>query len=725
MMRLRRILSIVVTFAVAAALGVWGFQEYGPEPAQAAIPLTVPVQRGNLTAAIAATGNIAVPTESRLGFQTSGTVQEILVGLGAEVQTGEALARLDPTPLEEAVRQAEANYRSAEAKLQQLQTGLSADEIGLSEATVEAARVKLEQARAGATNDVDQATRNLEAAQLKLDQVKAGGSDDDVAAARSQLESALARLEALRSPSAGDLQAAEAALASTEAKLSQLLNPRLEELQQAEASLASAQAKLEHLLRPSPEDLEAAEVSLAAAQAKLDRLLQPTTEDLAAAQSQLDQAQIRLAELLDAPPVAAEDLANAELAVRNAQISLDKARNDAATNTTLSDTARDALVKQAEIALAQAQNNLSKLQSQRPSDWDIRQQQLAVEAAQASLDKLRQPSAADVVAAEASVQQAETALAKLRSPSAADIASAEASVQQAQASVAKLVTPDTFALRQAEAAVAEATVKLQEAQENAAFAVGSAENALTQAELQHRLKLASATAQDITIAQAAVDTAQVQLDQAQRNLANATLTAPFAGIVSSIDISVGEQVTGNTAAITLVDLAQLRAEVLVNETDIARVRAGQETTLTFEALLDQQVAGNVLVVAPTASINQGVVSYQVLVGLDPEQSVAVRPGMTATAMITTESREGVVVVPNRAIRREGTQQVVDVLSASGETETRPVQTGLANDQSTEITSGLQPDDTVVIPQTTTGTARVSTPFGTTGGGTGPGGGRGF
>src|SRR5207302_8733947 len=65
----------------------------------------------------------------------------------------------------------------------------------------------------------------------------------------------------------------------------------------------------------------------------------------------------------------------------------------------------DAAVKQALITLQQAQNNLGKLQAQGPSDWDIRQQQEAVIAAQANLDKLKNPSPTDVQQAQAALDQ--------------------------------------------------------------------------------------------------------------------------------------------------------------------------------------------------------------------------------------------------------------------------------------------------------------------------------
>ena len=72
--------------------------------------------------------------------------------------------------------------------------------------------------------------------------------------------------------------------------------------------------------------------------------------------------------------------------------------------------------------------------------------------------------------------------------------------------------------------------------------------------------------------------------------------------------------------------------------------------------------------------------------------------MTATAEIVYAQTEDVLMVPNRALTRQGRDRTVQVISASGP-ETRKVETGMSNDQSTEVTSGLQEGDELVMPAT--------------------------
>ncbi|HET6319122.1 MAG TPA: efflux RND transporter periplasmic adaptor subunit, partial [Chloroflexota bacterium] len=225
---------------------------------------------------------------------------------------------------------------------------------------------------------------------------------------------------------------------------------------------------------------------------------------------------------------------------------------------------------------------------------------------------------------------------------------------------------------------------------------------------------------DILAAQASVEQADASVKKAQTDLDGAILKAPFTGSVSAIAFNVGEQAGAGAAAVTLVDTRQTRVDVVVDETDVAKIQVGQTVNITFEALPNQRLTGKVAMVAPVATVQQGVVNYPVQISIEPAQAVAagVRPGMTATAAVVTQAREDTVVVPNRAIKTQGRNRTVEVMLADGKTEQRTVQVGLANDQQTEILSGLQPGDRVVLPTTTTAAPRVGGPGGLGGGGFG-------
>jgi macrolide-specific efflux system membrane fusion protein len=155
-----------------------------------------------------------------------------------------------------------------------------------------------------------------------------------------------------------------------------------------------------------------------------------------------------------------------------------------------------------------------------------------------------------------------------------------------------------------------------------------------------------------------------------------------------------------------VDTQQLRVDLTADETDIASIAVGQAASITFDALPGHPLSGAVVAINPVPTTSNGVVTYSVRVSLDPAaaEAAGVRVGMTASASIVTASRQGVVVVASRAIKTQGGARTVQVLAGEGETETRQVQTGLTGGTLTEIVSGLQAGDKVVVSGATSGTA---------------------
>jgi RND family efflux transporter MFP subunit len=220
-------------------------------------------------------------------------------------------------------------------------------------------------------------------------------------------------------------------------------------------------------------------------------------------------------------------------------------------------------------------------------------------------------------------------------------------------------------------------------------------------------------------AQATVDSAQVAVDQAQRNLDNARIVAPFDGSISALNFSAGDLTNSPSAslgtaaksgtAVSILDLSSLQIKVTIAEVDIAKIQVGQSAQITMDALPGNTYAAKIIQIGPVGAVTQGVVNYPVTAVITNNDG-QVKPGMTANLAITVERRDNVLLVPNRTIRTQGTQKTVTVLY-KGQSITVPVTVGLTNDQSAEVTSGLQEGDQVVIQTTQTRTG---------GGGLGPG-----
>lgn len=213
------------------------------------------------------------------------------------------------------------------------------------------------------------------------------------------------------------------------------------------------------------------------------------------------------------------------------------------------------------------------------------------------------------------------------------------------------------------------------------------------------------------------------LNDAYEELAKYTVRAPIGGKVAGIVLHRGESASSGTALATIVT-NQLTATVALNEVDVAKVDVGDKTTLTFDAIEDLSITGEVADVDIIGTVSQGVVSYNVLITFDT-QDERVLSGMSVTAAIITEVKQDVLVVASSAVKSEGDVSYVEVLDHPEATEpgvqgitslTPPrqvqVKVGLSNDTETEITSGLKEDDQVVI-RTITSTATSSSPTSTT------------
>jgi HlyD family secretion protein len=224
-------------------------------------------------------------------------------------------------------------------------------------------------------------------------------------------------------------------------------------------------------------------------------------------------------------------------------------------------------------------------------------------------------------------------------------------------------------------------------------AVLDAEVASAQAELddaQHDLGTLQSGPDPVEVAaaQARVANAQAIVDQTRQ-------VAPFDGTVVAISSGVGDDVSSNTAALTLADLGQYQVEVTVSELDVEQITVGQEVSLTLDALPDQTFVGRVADVAFMGSSNQGVITYPVTVVVD-EPDPALRPGMTTAVSIIVEQHQDVIVVPNRALQVSGGQRTVRVLY-QGQEISVPVTLGLVGDTTSEIAEGaLQVGDEVVL-----------------------------
>jgi RND family efflux transporter MFP subunit len=190
-----------------------------------------------------------------------------------------------------------------------------------------------------------------------------------------------------------------------------------------------------------------------------------------------------------------------------------------------------------------------------------------------------------------------------------------------------------------------------------------------------------------------VEQKQNDVDNLKESLDDYYIYSPFNGIVTSIDVLMGDNVnTGETMG-SLITKAKI-ATITLNEIDAVKVKVGQKATITFDAIEDLEIIGEVAQIDATGTVSQGVVSYNVKIAFDSNDE-RIKPGMSISTSIIIDSVENVLVVSSSLIKTQKNQNYVEVMLDNGSIEKRTVETGITNDILTEIKSGLSEGEKIV------------------------------
>ena len=167
-----------------------------------------------------------------------------------------------------------------------------------------------------------------------------------------------------------------------------------------------------------------------------------------------------------------------------------------------------------------------------------------------------------------------------------------------------------------------------------------------------KANLARAKADEAS-AKASVAQAQATLDVVRTDISKAVIKSPINGVVLKRSVEPGQTVAAQFQSPTLFtlaeDLTKMELQVDVDEADVGQVKESQEATFTVDAYPDRTFPARVTQVRYGSQTVDGVVTYKAVLRVD-NSSLALRPGMTATAIITVNKRENVVLVPNAALR---------------------------------------------------------------------------
>ncbi len=368
-------------------------------------------------------------------------------------------------------------------------------------------------------------------------------------------------------------------------------------------------------------------------------LLKLDTTDLeqAVEQAQLmvESAKIALADLSE--PATAADLAQAQAALIEAQQNLEDVKTGPAADE----------IAAARSSLAAAQASYDELLAGASQDKliqlsaDLKKKELAVQDAQRAYDQVawRGGASAEAVTLQSATidyESSKAAYEEATAPAtASQLQSALSSVQNARVQLNNLLNSPTEAeILTAEAQVAQAQASLDDLQ------TGPTGNAVRSAE--------------ITLEKALID-----LANANRDLAAATVTAPIAGVVMSLNAELGVRQTSDAVVATIADPAQLELVVNVAESDIPNVSLNQAATVEIDALPGKSFSGVVQRIAPINTSDSNSVNYPVTVRLTDSELAGVLPGMNAVATLENPAAAANSwLVPTNALREQNGATVV-------------------------------------------------------------------
>ena len=229
--------------------------------------------------------------------------------------------------------------------------------------------------------------------------------------------------------------------------------------------------------------------------------------------------------------------------------------------------------------------------------------------------------------------------------------------------------------------------------------------------------------------EANIKQAEIEVNTAETNVGYTKITAPMDGTVISVPVSEGQTVNANQTTptiVTIADLSKMKIKPEISEGDITKVKAGQEVSFTilsdsqtvYHSAIDSVDPANTTTsdssstssLSSSSSSTTSAIYYYANVLIDnPDRTL--RIGMTTENNIKIANAKDVLLVSNMAIQKRDGKSFVNVLNDKNQPEPREVEIGVQNDFKTEIKSGLNEGEKVIVSQVANGEQVGSMPRG--------------
>ena len=207
-----------------------------------------------------------------------------------------------------------------------------------------------------------------------------------------------------------------------------------------------------------------------------------------------------------------------------------------------------------------------------------------------------------------------------------------------------------------------------------------------------------------------IQTAQISVNDAKTNLNYTQIISPMDGVIVSVPVSVGQTVNSNQTSPTIVqvaDLSKMLIKLEISEGDIAQVQEGQKIRFTTLAEPNRAYQSKIDTVDPALTTltdnnyteesgNTEAIYYYANALVDNADN-RLRIGMTVQGQVNIAKRENVLVVPTSTLKKKGDKTTIQVLN-NNQVEEKEIQTGLSDSQYTEVISGINEGEQIVVTQ---------------------------
>lgn len=652
------LILLLLILAAAAVFIILRNQRNSQAQNMAPTTSTTALARTDLQETLESSGTIASASSVEIYAPSSLPVESISVALGDAVESGQTLAQLDTSSIEESIVNQELNIKSAEANLSSSEKSAS-------------------QSSRNTANSVRSAKTDLELAQEAYERQKGKVQ------AQEQMVSGTSASES--NSTTPDLQElGEDQLALPEEGASGDLDSVASAVKQAKLELDTAQKSYDDLLAQSGETstVKQAVLELEAAQLTYDQAVSgySSGNSIASAQMEVSTAQSNLSQVSIQQN---NQVASAQLDLQNSENSYYTAVNNYYSGGTESSSSSDTSTE-GESGSGSTASSSSLYDKMVSAEIALEKQRISYANTLLSRDTAMQ-------SAQESLEKAQLSLDNAMKNGDDSAENARQSLEKAQLSYNNALTSAEESLRSAADSLEKAKLSYQNALDAQVESLESAETSLLKAQSSYETAVNSGSVSDTTSSKIGIEQQYLSLESLQNDLTDATIRSPENGTITYTSVTQGATASGLLFVVE--DTENLIINSTVGEADINSISVGQTAYIETESTGDEVFEGRIASISSAATksadgstASTTNVTFDIVIEV-VEADPRLKIGMNAQLSIVIAEAKNVFAVPMEAVTTRGGRSFIQVLEeGSEEARQIPVETGMENDTMTEISS---------------------------------------